>query len=196
MAAGDAQIIDLYISTALPVSNDNLISTSWLTFSAINLLYDSSYGYLLPEIYGIDDRLWWCEGTYKIYQHRQLPQSTASKVDISAAGNEYQPFQLVVHAGTGDISVKSITASSLSGDYNSLLASEVSILQASTRFSKSQLFQVLYVYTSEATDELGIAEEYWPDPLVPVEFPVTCEANTNCPFWVLIHVPEGTKPGV
>lgn len=57
------------------------------------------YGYRLdiPSRLG----LWWCEGTYKVTRERPLPQETRSMVSISAARNEYEPFQLVLVPETG-----------------------------------------------------------------------------------------------
>jgi hypothetical protein len=52
-------------------------------------------GYILADLPNCS--VWWCEGTYKISQKRALPKAKAKEAHISAARNEYEPFQIVLH---------------------------------------------------------------------------------------------------
>eukprot|EP01105_Mastigella_eilhardi_P028897 TRINITY_DN986_c1_g1_i2.p1 TRINITY_DN986_c1_g1~~TRINITY_DN986_c1_g1_i2.p1 ORF type:complete len:922 (+),score=112.78 TRINITY_DN986_c1_g1_i2:471-3236(+) len=177
LAAGNAQVVYL----TLQAGSSAVLTESWLTFSAINNLYDVSYGEKLPSPLG--STVWWCGSTYKIYQYRTAPTTTASSVAVSAARNEYESFQLVVRGASGQgVSIGQIIVHDFSGS-STISADEVTVKE------------VVYVHTEQASDYLGVAGEWWPDPLPPVETPIRCPADTNCPLWVTLHVPEDTKAG-
>ena len=67
------------------------------TFFHVPQLYAADYGYLISEAEGCS--IWWAEGTHKISRERPLPTERRDEVRISAARNEYEPFQLVLRAG-------------------------------------------------------------------------------------------------
>ena len=78
---------------------------SWMSVAAIGVpmrmaaspvpeILATDFGYSLTGPDGLE--LWWCEGTYKVGRERETPTSTTTHVEIAAARNEYEPFQLVL----------------------------------------------------------------------------------------------------
>ncbi len=149
------------------------------TFS-VPSLHDSSYGYLLSD--APDCALWWCEGTYKVSRTRGLPPKKGQAIRLSAAGNEYEPFQLVLRPKE-DLKAVTVKASGLRrAGGGEIPATNV------------QVCLVNYVPVTIPTDRFGCRAD-WPDPLPPYQKPFDCPAQRNQPLWITVKVPANAKPG-
>ncbi|KAH3743242.1 PF13320-domain containing protein [Pelomyxa schiedti] len=182
LPGGDDQVIDFKCASNLVLDCDNSYSCSWITFSAVNHLYDPTFGQSITTAVPTGS-FWWCDGSYKVSLERSPPVTYSSSVSISAARNEYEPFQLIFHSGNSPSVFSSVTVSDFVSSEDTIDSTEVTMRK------------VEYVFTAEATDELGVEQEYWPDPLTPLVLPFTCPPNTNCPLWYLVHIPKDTLSG-
>lgn len=142
-------------------------------------LYAANYGYRLPG--GEEGGLWWCEGTYKVSRERARPRREADAVYLSAARNEYEPFQLVLRPERDWLQV-AVEVSDLRSERGRIGAENVSVCL------------VEYVRVTVPTDATG-TPGLWPDPLPPVEGPFTVRAGQNQPLWITVYVPEETPAG-
>ncbi len=149
-----------------------------------SILYDSSYGYRLPSPPEV--AVWWCEATWKVGRERALPQATNTAVQIEAARNEYEPFQLVLRP---QVTLSNVTVSA--GN----LVRQGGPPNATISATNIQVCLVEYVPVAEASDEFG-APGWYPDPLFPLSGPVTLAAQTNQPFWITVYVPKDTPAGL
>ena len=148
------------------------------------ILDDSSYGYMLPSPPEV--AIWWCEATWKVGRERALPQATNEAVQIEAARNEYEPFQLVLRP--------TVVLSNVTVSVSDLVRSGAppnAIISA----TNCQVCLVDYVPVTEASDEFG-APGWYPDPLFPLTGPVALAAQTNQPFWITVYVPKDTAAGL
>ena len=104
-------------------------------------------------------------------------------IAIDAARNEYQGVQLCLRGGDRRVRI------SWTADSDPLIT------------ANSELFRVFYVKVTTPTTRLGSRTGWYPDPLVPREFgeAMTAPGSTNpgptTPFYILVHVPQGTPPG-
>ena len=165
------------------------LCSGYIITSQLHVLDDSSYG----EVLGNNDdssggTLWWCGSMYKVSKGRKAPKQKGERVQLYAAKNEYEPFQLVFKAGDKDKVITDISLNELvhigSNGENSDAITNITIRR------------VMYLKTDHKTDkEYGRDGEYWPDPLVPTSFPYTCPAGENCVFWVLVYVPANASQG-
>ena len=151
---------------------------------------DDSYGNYITEDSGCGT-LWWCGSTYKISKERLAPEQASKKsaIDIYAAKNEYEAFQLVLKASSSDQTITDVSITPLT-----------SVEDSSVVISNVSVRRVMYLKTDHPSDRtFGRLGEYWPDPLIPLDLPYKCPAGENCPFWILIYVPfegkEGTYEG-
>ncbi len=144
---------------------------------------DDSFGARLPG--SADCPVWWCGSTYKVGRERALPFSTNTAVQISAARNEYEPFQLVLRPEIAltnvTVSVSDFVASQLSG-------------QPRIAATNIEVCYVEYVNVTRPTDASGATGAH-PDALVPLREPFDLSPHTNQPFWITVFVPPGTPPG-
>lgn len=149
------------------------------TFFHIPQLYAADYGYLLSKG---ECSLWWAEGTYKISKERGLPDVSKDGIYISAAKNEYEPFQLVLNADKDmeNISIK----------IDDLKNSEGQAISA----DNIDISLVGYVYVKVPTDRVG-SIGYWPDPLPPYKKPFSLKAGENQPLWITVYVPSDVPAG-
>lgn len=146
-------------------------------------ILDDAFGYRLPGPPEV--AVWWCEATYKVGRHRALPSATGAAVEIEAARNEYEPFQIVLRPQT--------TLTNLTVSISDLVRAndgpEVRIAATNV-----EICLVEYVPVAEPSDSFGVVGE-WPDPLVPLTEPVTSRAGTNQPFWFTVSVPKEAPAG-
>ena len=142
-------------------------------------LHDATYGSLLPSDGACT--LWWCEGTYKVSRTRPLPQRTANAVELFAARNEYESFQLVLRPAAKLTGLR-VNAMDLKAADNTLGAKNVSVNR------------VGYVKVSRPTDPTGV-RGWWPDPLPPLDGGEAFEAGANHPLWITVYVPADQPPG-
>lgn len=125
--------------------------------------------------------LWWCEGAYKLMKDTPLPQKKSNTIKLKAAGNEYEPFQLVIN--TTD------TISNLNISIDNLISSDSEI--SSDNFT---LRLVDYVRVSKPTDSYAYAG-YWPDPLPLLGDSITINPGENKTIWFNLYIPASSKPG-
>ena len=120
--------------------------------------------------------LWTAPPSRRIFKDDPLPEESGDAIRLSAAANEFEPFQLVVRPlNTTNVSIAM-------GDFGSGIT--------------TQLYQVRYVDIPQASDSLGRTGPY-PDPLQPVEngASVSLAAGANTAIWVVVQVPQGTPAG-
>jgi hypothetical protein len=112
-----------------------------------------------------------------------VPVTQGPVVRISAAGNEYEPFLLVLRPERTLNNVR-VAAGPLRTEKGAeIQASGISVAR------------VEYVRITTPTDEKGAAG-WWPDPLPLYDGPFTACAAENQPLWVTVHVPKGAAPGL
>jgi hypothetical protein len=141
------------------------------TFFRVPFLYSADYGNLISD--SKECSLWWAESTYKISKERPAPTKKNEKIRISAARNEYEPFQIVISPKT-DMNIAIETNSLVNSSGYSISNIKVSLVD--------------YVYIKIPTDRLG-SIGYYPDPLPPYKKPFSVKAGENQPLWVTIYVP-------
>ncbi|MCS7337356.1 MAG: DUF6067 family protein [Verrucomicrobiae bacterium] len=148
-----------------------------------SILQDSSYGWRLPGLSNVD--VWWCEATWKVGQQRALPQAASDSVQIEAARNEYEPFQLVIRAGTAfsNVNLSVTDFVKLGGPTNAIIAA-----------SNIEACIVEYVPVQFPTDNTCVPGDY-PDPLVPITGPFNLPQGTNLPIWFTVRVPREAQAG-
>ncbi len=142
-------------------------------------LHAADYGYLLAS--DSDGDVWWCEGTYKVSRGRPAPKAPTDAIRITAAGNEYEPFQLVLRPSSTIKDVR-IAVGDLTGAAGTIPGSRIDI------------DRVAWVRVTHPTDAVGCAGE-WPDPLPHLDAPFDVPAGTNQPIWLTAYVPSGTPAG-
>ncbi len=129
---------------------------------------------------------------------RQSPSGEAAEVRITAAGNEYEPFRVIVTAGDTPLSDITVTAGALTGPEGQIGSESVA------------LFREHYIHVFEPSYRSKAPTGQYPDALIPLTggpadagtateypgMPFTVEPNTNQAIWADVYVPEGTPAGV
>lgn len=144
---------------------------------------DNSFGHVLPG--PSESPIWWCAGNHKVFRERSLPTATNDAVEISAARNEYEPFQLVLRPVTN---LNNVTVSCSSLTY--LDAANVPPISS----TNIEICLVDYVPVTEIYDNFGALGNY-PDPLPPLTAPFNIPAHTNQPIWFTVYVPKNAPAG-
>ena len=69
-----------------------------ITLSAqqVDPYHTATGGFGYPVASSPEATLWWAEGTYKIMQDMPAPKGKARPVNVAAAKNEWESFQIVV----------------------------------------------------------------------------------------------------
>ncbi|MCG3212655.1 MAG: hypothetical protein FOGNACKC_06330 [Anaerolineae bacterium] len=126
--------------------------------------------------------VWAAPPVEKILKTNAAPVASAP-LKISAAQDEFEPFQLVVRAPTSQSFAVNISNFSKGGDV--IPAANVT------------LHRVDYVTLTQLSDASGRLGD-WPDPLYPLALgsSVTFPANSNQPLWFTVHVPRTASPGL
>lgn len=137
------------------------------------------FGYNLGG--GPDYSLWWCEGAYKIMKDSPVPQAEGDTIKLQAAGNEYEPFQVVFNP-EGYTDSMQIRITDLWDGQNSINSASIELRKAE------------YVYISKPTDSYGFTG-WWPDPLPLTGDYFNAEPGKNLTFWITVYVAPGTYPG-
>lgn len=125
--------------------------------------------------------LWSGPATQKIMQDSKIPAAKAKAVSISAAGNEFEPFQLVLTPKKQLTNVR-VVPHPLTGPGGA----KIDAWNVTAR-------NVEYVYVSDPTS-MGTPKGYYPDPLPEFE-PFSAPAGQNSPVWLTVYVPAKTAPG-
>ena len=157
------------------------------------IIYAASADFSVPAYYAVDfgerigsaDDLWWAGSNYKIRQERALPPATdkSTFVPIQLARNEYEAVQVIAKPQK-DISNVTAKVSDLIGPGGAHLSAKNITIDS-----------VAYVYIQHPTDATG-ASGYWPDPLPPLNKPITLKANQNQPFWITVFAPKDIPAGI
>jgi hypothetical protein len=137
---------------------------------------------------------WWTTHSLaKIKPLDPVPSAPTKSVDLYAGRNEFESFQIVLRAGTTDLSRVDIDFSNFRTSQGAEISKE-NVTVYLERFLNLQ---------RPSSDEGGTG--LWPDPLVPRvdrytherrnAFPFTVQGGRNQPVWVEIFVPPAANPG-
>jgi hypothetical protein len=128
--------------------------------------------------------IWSAPPVEKILKTQTAPIATAL-LQIQAAQDEFEPFQLVVRDPTTQTLNVSVSDFVHSNGTDKILA------------GNTTLHRVDYVNITQLSDSTGRLGS-WPDPLYPVTLGsgVSFPANSNQPLWFTVHVPRSAPPGV
>lgn len=134
--------------------------------------------FALPSPAGVT--LWTTTTMDKVLREAAPPAAEGDSIQLYAARNELEPFQLVVRAETAAKATLSMTGFTGPGT----IAAPV-------------IHRVGYVHVSAPSDASAIPSSAIPDPLYPTAFGVEHDlpAAQNQPFWLTVKVPEGAAPG-
>jgi len=123
-----------------------------------------------------DLKLWTTPPSERVFKDSNLPSESKDYIQIYAAKNEFEPFQVIVNPAQSQ-SVKVEI-----GDFGVGIEAELS--------------QVKYVNIKQKTDSLGREGDY-PDPLWPIENGAQggLVANENTSFWVTLKVDPEAQAG-
>ena len=117
----------------------------------------------------------------KVLREATPPTNPGTAISLSAAKNEFEPFQLVIRADT-----------------NSNLTIQLSAFTGpSSAITRQEIRRVQYVTIQQPSDSSGIASSAIPDALPLTQFG-TSEAlpgGQNQPFWITIYVPTEAAAG-
>ena len=163
----------------------------WISFCiAIVCVFSDAY---VGESSGSEIRWWTASALEKVRPYTPAPPGPAQSVDISAALNEFEPFQIIVRAESDDLAGVRVELSDFAGPGGSVLA----------KGHATVYFQHFLNLSTPSSIEGATGE--WPDPLIPAvdryvgetrkAFPFTVKRGRNQPIWVEIYVPPKTLPG-
>jgi len=129
----------------------------------------------------------------KIKPTRELPDIPLGEIAISAARNEFEPFQVAINGGLFGVANVTASVSALVGPGGATIGAE-----------NLWLYRVDLVEVTTPSGSIGEVG-VWPDPLVPARDEVLGEARSAFPFdvavgqtraiWGEVLVPEGTPAG-
>ncbi|MDH7601606.1 MAG: DUF4091 domain-containing protein [Armatimonadota bacterium] len=125
--------------------------------------------------------LWYSISTFKVMRDTKPPANKVSGVQISAAKNEYEAFQLVLRPAKTLSGVK-VTPHTLVGPKKSTIPAYNIVVR-----------NVEYLNVTEPTSA-DVQPGWYPDPL-PEFTPFTAAAGRNTPVWITVYVPPKTSPG-
>jgi len=123
--------------------------------------------------------LWQSNATFKVMADTELPTSEGKAVEISAARNEYEPFQIVL-APNRELENLRVSVGDLTGA-GSIPAGHVTV----------KLVETVPV-TIPTSPDCVIGD--WPDPLVPFKT-TSVPAGKPASLWLTVYVPTDAKPG-
>lgn len=137
---------------------------------------------------------WWTAGALaKIRPGDPRPADAGRGVELFAARNEFEPFQLVLHSPAGDIDGVDVATSDLAGPAGSIGARQ-----------NITIYRESWITIKRPSSREGAVGD-WPDPLTPRidryagekrnAFPLRLLQGRNQPLWVDVYVPIGTPPG-
>ena len=138
--------------------------------------------------------VWWtADALEKIHPYDHEPKELNQSANISAARNEFEPFQVVLKAETADINDVDVDITDLRGPANALL-SKNNVTPYVERFLDLKM---------PSSIDGGAGE--WPDPLIPRvdryshetrnAFPFNLTKGRNQPIWFDVYVPTRTPAG-
>jgi hypothetical protein len=135
--------------------------------------------YALPS--GLGTILWTTPTMEKVLREATPPANTGTAITVSAAKNEFEPFQLVIHSDT--TASATLQIGSFTGPSNAI--------------SRVEIRRVDYVTVTNPSDASSITSSQIPDPLRPTTFGASeaLPAGQNQPFWITIYVPPSAAAG-
>ena len=162
-------------------SNSSLFRGS-LQFT-VAAIWDTFFGYALPASEVCD--FWWCEGTRKVSRLPRQSLAESTGIEIAAARNEYEPFQLVLRPR--------VTLTNVQVSVSDFIAAGAPEGGKISR-TNVEVCLVEYVPVRQASDYSGAPGEH-PDPLVPLTGAFGVPAETNQPLWFTVYVPKDAVAG-
>jgi len=137
---------------------------------------------------------WWTtHALEKIRPMDSIPDELTHSIELWAARNEFEPFQIVLRTEGQDLSGVDIEVTDLAGPKGTIPAKDNITIYFET-----------YINLKVPSSIEGAAGD-WPDPLVPRidrhtgerrnAFPMRLAAGRNQPVWVDVYVPLSTPPG-
>jgi hypothetical protein len=125
--------------------------------------------------------LWTTTTMDKVLREAAPPTNTGSGIAVSAAKNEFEPFQLVIRADAA--ATATLAMSAFAGP--------------SSAITRVEIRRVDYVTVAQPSDASSIPSTQIPDPLRPTTFGATesLPAAQNQPFWVTLYVPPTAAAG-
>ncbi|MBX3230617.1 MAG: DUF4091 domain-containing protein [Labilithrix sp.] len=124
--------------------------------------------------------LWTAPTMAKVLREAAPPENAGDAIQLYAARNEFEPFQIVVRADAdGDVKL------------------EMPAFTGPGAIPRIEVRRVEYVKIDKPSDASSLKSGFVPDPLWPSSFgksePV--KAAENQPFWITVYVPKDAKPG-
>lgn len=142
-----------------------------------SVLHADNYGESLSE------DLWWAPSSWKVSATRAAPSVSASQMYISLARNEAEAAQLILRPGT-DLQDLVVQVTDLRNSQGARIpADAIEVLRVGT------------VPVQQATDRTGESGD-WPDPLLPINGPLSVRADHNLALWVRATTTAQTPAGV
>jgi hypothetical protein len=134
--------------------------------------------YSLPAPAGAS--IWTATTMDKVLREASPPTATGDGIQMFAAKNEFEPFQLVLRADAGGAATLSLSA-----------------FQGPSSIARVELQRVGYVNVASPSDPGGIPSSRIPDPLEPTSFGAaeTLPTAENQPFWITVYVPPDAAAG-
>ncbi len=125
--------------------------------------------------------LWTTTTMDKVLREATPPTTPGTTISLSAAKNEFEPFQIVVRADAA--STATLQLSAFSGPSSSI--------------TRTDIRRVDYVSIQQASDSSSIPSSSIPDPLRPTTFGASesLPAGQNQPFWITVYVPASAAAG-
>jgi hypothetical protein len=135
--------------------------------------------YALPSPTGV--AIWTTPTMDKVLREAAVPNTQGEAITLSAAKNEFEPFQIVLRSATTTTAV--LQLSQFTGP--------------SSVIARTEIRRVDYVAIQKPSDPAAILSSTLPDPLRPTTFgaaePLT--AQQNQPFWITVYVPPSAVAG-
>jgi hypothetical protein len=135
--------------------------------------------YRLPSPPGAT--LWTTPTMEKVVREAVPPTKPGAEIQMYAAKNEFEPFQIVVHAdANADVTLAMPALSS-----------------PSSSIPRIEIRRVGYVQIAKPSDASSIKSGFVPDPLEPTTFGATetVTGGQNQPFWITVYVPPEAAAG-
>jgi len=137
-----------------------------------------------PMTYGLPAptgaQVWTTTTMDKVLREAEPPAEGGEAIEIFAARNEFEPFQVVVHPEAAtDVSV------------------EMGVFDGPGTITGHSLHRVDYVAISAPSDPAAIVSAEMPDPLMPIAFgsAQAVKAGDNQSFWITVRVPSDAVAG-
>jgi hypothetical protein len=141
-----------------------------------------------------DTLLWWTtDALEKVRPFDPPPEELTNSIQITAARNEFEPFQIVLRSDSRDIEGVDFQVSDLKGPGGAVLSKD-----------KIAIYFERFVNLPQPSNIEGKAGE-WPDALIPRvdryygerrnAFPFNLARGRNQPVWFEVYVPPSSAPG-